>query len=109
MPWTVLPTGLAPGGFESISVGSTAAGLSETAYKPASGRYAGREAQAAFLTIEDGDVRWRQDGSDPTAAVGHYLIAGKSLLLQGAQAIYQFRAICATGISRAVMRATYLF
>ncbi|ANS03302.1 hypothetical protein [uncultured Mediterranean phage uvDeep-CGR2-KM19-C37] len=38
----------------------------------------------ALIEVQDADVRWRDDGSDPTATVGMRLAAGDSLWYNGA-------------------------
>lgn len=37
----------------------------------------------AFVTCETNDVRWRDDGTDPTASVGQLLKAGQTLGYDG--------------------------
>lgn len=50
----------------------------------------------AYITVETDQVRFRIDGANPTAAVGHLLEAGDTLELFGGHAIMGFRAIRVT-------------
>ena len=81
-------------GFETLPVGAAAVGFTIVA---------GRN--YAFITVEANPVRFRVDGVDPTAAVGHLLAVGDVLVLEGGTAILQFRAI-ATGAA-AVLSISY--
>lgn len=59
-------------GFESITVSTTAIGLTEASYEAAI---------TAEVTVENGPIRFRTDGTAPTAAVGHLLSDGDVLYL----------------------------
>ncbi len=98
-----------PGNFEVLDVGASAAYFTRSKIKPTSGTYNGMTAQAALLSLEGGDLRFRLDGvSPPTSTSGHYMVSGDSFLLIGAQAINQFRAI-AVGSTDGTLTATYFF
>ncbi len=97
-----------PGDYEVIMVGADAAGLSSVKIKPAGGSYAGLSAQAALLSLEGGDVRFRLDGGLPTSDNGHYLGSGDTLCLSGTQTLQQFRAIRA-GESNVTLRVSYYY
>jgi hypothetical protein len=47
----------------------------------------------AQIQAEAVDVRYRTDGNDPTASVGHTLAAGDTLFLTGLSDITTFKAI----------------
>jgi hypothetical protein len=47
----------------------------------------------AQIQAESVDVRYRTDGNDPTASVGHLLAAGDTLFLTGLADITAFKAI----------------
>lgn len=47
----------------------------------------------AVITSETADYRYRVDGSDPSATVGHLITAGTPLVLEGAYEVSKFRAI----------------
>lgn len=49
----------------------------------------------AFIQAEDQDIRWRSDGTDPTAAVGMLIAAGDTLDFTGD--LNQLRFIEAVG------------
>jgi len=98
-----------PGNFEVLTVSNTSVYFARGKIKPTSGTYAGMSAQAALVTLEGGDIRFRLDGlSPPTSTTGHYMVSGDTFLLLGAQAISQFRAI-RTGEQDGILTATYFF
>lgn len=98
-----------PGNFETLTVGTSSTYFARGKIKPTSGTYAGMTAQAALVTLEGGNIRFRLDGlSPPTSTTGHYMTAGDTLLLLGAQAVNQFRAIRA-GDQNGIITATYFF
>jgi len=99
-----------PGNFEALPVtDTTTTYFTRGKIKPTSGTYSGMTAQAALLSLEGGDIRFRIDGvSPPTSTSGHYMVSGDTFLLIGAQAINQFRAIKA-GDTDGTLTATYFF
>lgn len=98
-----------PGKFEVLTVGTSSAYFTRSLIKPTTGTYAGMTAQAALLTLEGGDIRFRIDGNaPPTATTGHLMVSGDTLLLIGSQAINQFRAVRA-GDTDGRLTATYFF
>jgi hypothetical protein len=72
--------------------------ISSTAIAPCTGTCASDVAIVqVFCTIETAGVRWRADGTDPTAAVGHLVNAGGSFALAGHnQTIARLRLIRVT-------------
>src|SRR5512133_163434 len=103
--------------FESITVSGTAIGCTAAKIKvlaiatgtggtgaPASGRT--REATSALITVEGQAIRFRLDGTAPTASVGHQLNPGDSLQLEGYDAIARFLAI-RVDAADATLRVTY--
>lgn len=88
--------------FESITVSSAAIGFTAATYGNPTTGAAGT---SALVTIESNPVRWRADGTDPTASVGHLLGAGESLEVEGSLDLASIRFI-ATG-SDATARVTY--
>jgi hypothetical protein len=98
-----------PGNFEALIVADSSTYFARGKIKPTSGTYAGMTAQAALITLEGGDIRFRLDGlGPPTSGSGHILVSGDSFLLIGAQAVNQFRAIRA-GDTDGILTATYFF
>ena len=47
----------------------------------------------ALITAETADVRFRVDGTSPTASVGHKLASGDQLLLESPQEVANFSVI----------------
>lgn len=75
-----------PTAYEQLTVSSTAVGLTSSKYKPATGR----PANIAIIRVAGGNVRYRQDGVDPTASVGVPVNVGEILTLDGDLASYKF-------------------
>ena len=84
--------------FESITVADTAIGFT-TATRD--------DAVEAFVTVESAAVRFRTDGTDPTAAIGHVLEVGDTLKLKGRDDLQKVKFIRRDGVS-ATLRVTYL-
>ncbi len=97
-----------PGDYEMVAVGAAVSSLSLIKIKPASGAYARMSARAAMISSESGDLRFRIDGGQPTADEGHYLVNGDTLVLSGAQALQQFKAVRA-GDTDVTLRVTYFY
>jgi hypothetical protein len=98
-----------PGNFEVLSVTDSSTYFARGKIKPTSGTYSGMTAQAALLSLEGGDIRFRLDGlSPPTSTTGHAMVNGDTFLLVGAQAVNQFRAV-RTGDTDGILTATYFF
>jgi len=53
-------------------------------------------ARWAVISVEDQNVRWRDDGTAPTAANGHLLYAGDSLVYSGPLGSFQLIQTAAT-------------
>lgn len=81
--------------FETITVAGTAVGFTAATLSPG----AGEGAETALLTLESGQIRWRADGTAPTATVGHVMDPGDVLTLSGGQTLQLFRAIRTGGVS----------
>jgi len=88
--------------YESITVSTSAVGLTGSKYAP-SGEEA---AKRVFITVESGSIRYRYDGTDPTSSEGHLITEGGYLTITGKSNIEKFKAIRA-GTSDAVLRVTY--
>lgn len=88
---------------ESISVDNTAGGvgLTATTYKTTAGY-----ATHAFITVEDGPIRYCYDGTAPTSSVGHKAGNGTTLVLIGQHQMDSFKAI-RTGSTNGTLRVTY--
>ena len=83
-------------GYESITVGAAAVGLTAATY-------AGK--QGCFITLETTNVRFRYDGTNPTAAEGHLFYIGQSLHFLNSAVLSKIKFI-STG-ANATIRVTY--
>jgi hypothetical protein len=72
---------LNPVGFQQITSLGTAVGLTVPSNKMA---------KAAVIQATDQNVRWRDDGTDPTASVGMQLAAGADFFYTGQLASIKF-------------------
>ena len=78
--------------FESITVSTTAIALTAAKVKGNPPDDDG-SAKGAFISCEGNVVRYRLDGTDPTASVGHELAVGGTLQLANYQQIVDVRFI----------------
>lgn len=80
--------------FETLTVGAAAMGITSTLVdRPSTTNGQSRTAEYALLTVETNSIRYRTDGTAPTAAVGHLLVAGDVLVLDNLDDIRRFKAI----------------
>lgn len=84
--------------YESVTVAGTSTALTAATYTVASG---------AMITCETATVRFRLDGTAPTATVGHELHPGDVLHLSSNDEVTRARFIRRDSTS-ATLRATYL-
>lgn len=68
--------------------------------------FGGDSACRVFCTLETGQIRFRTDGGSPSATEGHLLEIGQWLVLEGEDAVENFRAI-RTGGTSGVLKVTY--
>jgi hypothetical protein len=97
-----------PGDYEDITVADSPVGMSNSKINPHTGPYARLSARATLISLENGDIRFRIDGGQPSLSSGHYLTSGDTLVLTGTQAIQQFRAI-RSGDTDGELRVTYFY
>ena len=70
--------------YEELTVSTTAIGPTATVIAPSIvGAPAHGKAMEAYCSVETNAVRFRIDGVDPTASVGHPLAAGDKLTVTG--------------------------
>jgi len=100
--------GSVPGDYEVITVSTTAVGLSAAKIRQTTGTFKGLSAQAALISLDGGDVRFRLDGGAPTAINGHSLSSGDTLVLNGTQSLLNFRAI-RKDTTDGTLRVTYYY
>lgn len=79
----VLHSQFAPRGYQQITSLTTAVGLSSIP----------DYASSVSVQAEQQDIRWRDDGTDPTASVGFVLKAGATLEYAGDLAAIKFIAV----------------
>ncbi len=93
---------------ERLTVDNTAAGIpfTSTTYDPATGDFKGMPAQVAKCHVESADIRYRQDGTAPTASVGRIVYETGEFYIQGSQNIKNFKAI-RTGSTSATLDVEY--
>jgi len=89
-----ITTPLTPAGYEQVTVSTTAIGLTVPA-----------KARMAIAVVEDQPLRYRDDGTDPTAAVGTLIKADNSFSICGS-AMGVFKAI-RDGGTDAVLSVNY--
>ena len=90
-----------PVGFEQLTVSTSAVGPTASKVSPPGG---GSSANYGFFVCETADVRWRDDGTNPTATVGELLPAGQEMEYDGP--LNKLKFISATG-STATIDASY--
>lgn len=71
-----------PLGYQQLTVSSTAVALTVPT-----------NAEAALVDVESNDVRWRDDGTNPTASVGKYLSSGTHYTFIGAEELAALKFI----------------
>ena len=81
--------------FGSGTVSSTALALTDAPFSISQPNV--DAADRIRVTAATQDLRYRYDGGDPTASVGHLLAVGQTLILDGQNNISQFKIIRATG------------
>ena len=82
------PTGLRAVAHEVIQVGAVAVGFTPAQLT--------RNVVAAYVSTETDTIRYWEDGTTPTATVGHALVAGTSFYVCGS-AMVKFLAISKNG------------
>lgn len=104
------------GSYEEVAVSTTAVSLSASKYKVStvhnssvvSHTVQNTWAEQAFITVVSNAIRWTVDGTTPTAGAtgtGHDAVANDIIVLDGSDAIRQFKAIRAT--ADATLKVTY--
>ena len=87
--------------FETIQVERKPIGLNKHELRDQNGR-----AERAFITLEGGDVRYRYDGGDPTASIGHILHSGCHLVVEGQNQLEAVKFI-RTGNDDGILSVSY--
>jgi len=89
--------------YEAVTVSNVAVGFTAATIVPSGAA----PARCAAITAENASCRFRIDGANPTAADGHLLNSGDSLVLWETNNLQRFRAIRTAGVD-AMLRITYL-
>jgi len=87
--------------YESLTIGATAVALTSATYAP-TGAIA---VKRAIITVETASIRFRIDGTNPTATEGHRAKEDDIIILDNKDDIVNFRAISVT--NDATIRASY--
>ena len=88
-------------GYESITVSTAAIGFTFGTFFTST-----KHARRALVTVEDAQIRYRYDGTDPTSSEGHILNPMDVLTLTGLTNIRNFKAI-RKGTTDAKLRVTF--
>lgn len=83
-------------GFEALAVAASAIGFTAASVSPTGG--AGR-ATMVSVQVEGAPVRYRMDGTSPTATVGTLIQDGGEIQVFGSQDIDSIKFIRSTGVS----------
>lgn len=81
-----------PAGYEKLAVSTSAVGLASIP----------GDASRAVVVVEAQPLRYREDGTDPTASVGFLAVAETVFVLPSRNAILQFKAIRSGGTDSAI-------
>ena len=84
--------------YESITIADTAIGLTAANIKVNTVR--------VYCTLETAQIRFRTDGTNPTASTGHLLETGAALELYSYDDISKFKAI-RTGATSGALQCSY--
>jgi len=90
-----------PTTFASVTIGAVAGGLGKTARQLRAANH-----HKAFVEVHTNGIAWRDDGTAPTATVGHLVAAGGTITIRGISRILAFQAIRSGGAD-ATLRVTY--
>lgn len=89
------PMGTKPLGYQQITVSTSAVGLTLP-----------KGAIRAVVGVEAQPLRYRDDGTNPSASVGYLVVAGGTVEVYGSTALSKFKAIRSGGTD-AVLNVNY--
>lgn len=101
--------------FETLTVSNTALGITAAklvvtntanAYNESTAYVEVKRLDEAFFTVETNPCRFRIDGTNPTAAIGHLLNVGDTLVISGYSNLANLKFI-RSGAADATIQATY--
>jgi hypothetical protein len=94
--------------FETLSSIASSTPFSPSTYSVAGvGNRGTQFPEEALVTVETQSVRWRVDGTAPTAAVGHLAAAGSSITVSGYNNIKNFKVIETTASGKITVSYFY--
>lgn len=93
----VIPRGLTPFAFESITATTTVKTLNSTTYA---------SAIAASVEVQSASIRYRVDGTSPSTSVGHLAGDGDYIILESSGEIANFRMVLGS-TTTATVAVTY--
>lgn len=100
----------AVGGYEKITPGATATGISSSLLNPNTSPQVDNPAVAALVTVESNAINFTLDGTTPTntsgGSVGHKLDADQSFMIRGKEAVQNFECIDRVSGSNAAVKVT---
>ena len=82
--------------YEEIHIGLSVVGFTESKRIPTSGDLKEARARTVFCQLEQGAIRYRMDGIDPTGSMGFLMEVGDSFQLTGISNIRRFRVVRAS-------------
>jgi hypothetical protein len=82
-----VPGNLVPAGYQQLTSLSSASGLNLAT-----------NAYRALIQAQDQNVRWRDDGTDPSATVGMVLAAGETMFYTGDLSAIKFIEVATSAI-----------
>lgn len=115
MPVTFVNGSLPAVSFETLTVSTVALGITAAKLVVQTVKTSSADGPAfidtqrldeALFTVETNPVRFRIDGTDPTASVGHLLNVGDSITISGFSNLSRLRFI-RQGAADATVQATY--
>lgn len=94
--------------FATLTVSSTAVDLGDASPALSAGLVSSKTVRRALMTVETDAIRWRADGTAPTASEGHKIAANGELSLTGANYKQLLGAIQFIAVSTdAALKITY--
>jgi len=94
-------------GYEELAP-TTSTGFTSTVITPTSGTYAGMTARAALIGVETHPVRFRMDGTDPTATEGVILNKDNYYTIIGQLNVRNFHCID-TAVGASSIKCLFFF
>lgn len=95
--------------FTCVTASTTATRIPSDIKKPVTGTWMNREAEAAFVSVEGANIRFRYDGVAASLTHGHKILDGYSILIRGVDAVKNFSfCSCAAAAPASIFITTYI-